>query len=470
MKDLASVAAATDVAVATKPARKRSKPASTEASPFEGVVEPLRKALEARGFTEMTVVQRAVLADKAAGRDLQISSQTGSGKTIAIGLVLAPRLLEATADKSAGRSLKALVIVPTRELAVQVSGELRWLYASVPGVTVECVTGGSSVGQERRRLERKPTLVVGTPGRLLDHIRTRAVDCSSVVELVLDEADRMLDMGFREELEAILEAAPTERSTHLVSATFAPAIQKLARKYQNEPLSVEGTRLGDANEDIEHIGHLVRFQDRYAAIVNLILLAEDDRALVFVNTRIQASELAEKLAGDGFAAAPISGELEQAQRTRTLAAFRNGKTKVLVATDVASRGLDIPEVEMVIHTDAPLDAEGYTHRAGRTGRAGRKGRSVLLSSPQRRRKVDYLLGRAKLSMEWRDVPTAEEVDETLAKRARLRLHETLAKAPEPDENQLAHAAELLEDMDAAVLVARLVEQCRDTSKSVEPAW
>ncbi|MFN2374948.1 MAG: DEAD/DEAH box helicase, partial [Candidatus Binatia bacterium] len=363
------------------------------------------------------------------------------------------------------RTLRALVIVPTRELAVQVSGELEWLYAGIPGLTVECMTGGTSVGQERRRLERKPTVVVGTPGRLLDHVRTRALDCSSVAELVLDEADRMLDMGFREELEAILEATPSERRTHLVSATFPTEIQKLARKHQREPLAVQGTRLGAANEDIEHVGHLVRLHDRYDAIVNLLLLTEDERALIFVNTRAQAAELADQLASDGFAAAPISGELEQNQRTRTLEAFRSGVTGVLVATDVAARGLDIPDVALVIHTDAPFDAESYTHRAGRTGRAGRKGRSVLLSTPMRQKKVEFLLSRAKVKLQWREVPTAATVEKALAKRERRRLREAIAAAAEPTAAQIAFAEKLLDGVEPATLIAHLIELCRDPSRA-----
>ena len=463
------------------------------ASPFAGVPAVVAKALSERGFAGMTAVQEAVLAADAAGRDLQISSQTGSGKTVALGLVIAPRLLEEVASGGlaarAQRPLLAMVITPTRELAVQVGTELEWLFAGIRGVAVECVTGGSSAYQERRRLAARPTVVVGTPGRLLDHIRSGSLDCSTVAELVLDEADRMLDMGFREELEAILDAANPERRTHLVSATFPSEIQKLARKYQRDPLSVEGTRLGAANEDIEHVGHLVRMTDRYDALVNILLLAAEERTLIFVNTRVQTSELADKLAADGFAAAPISGELEQAQRTRTLDAFRNGNVGILVATDVAARGLDIPDVAMVIHTDTPFDAESYTHRAGRTGRAGRKGRSVLLASPQRRAKVDFLMSRAKVRLAWREVPSAQNVEKALAKRERRRLREALAASPEPTALQIENAAALLgyyakdvpnereetaasaqpgtrSGADAvAVLVARLVELCRPPRKA-----
>jgi ATP-dependent RNA helicase DeaD len=437
------------------------EPCETDAPAIacDGLAEPLRRAIEERGFSDLTVVQRAVLSSDAAGRDLQISSQTGSGKTVALGLVLAPCVLEAPSPKK--RQPLALVIAPTRELAVQVRGELAWLYAGVRGVDVECVTGGSSVMQEKRRLSSGPRVVVGTPGRVLDHVRSGALDCSAIRELVLDEADRMLDMGFREELEAILDATPAGRRTHLVSATFPAEIQRLARKYQTDPLAVQGTRLGAANEDIEHTGHLVRLHDRYAAIVNTLLLAGDERTLIFVNTRAQASELAAQLAADGFAAAPISGELEQNQRTRTLEAFRSGVTTTLVATDVAARGLDIPDVAVVIHTDAPFDAESYTHRAGRTGRAGNKGRSVLLSTPMRQKKIEMLLSRAKVKLVWRDVPTAAAVEKALAKRERRRVREALDAAAEPNAAQIAFAEKLLEGAEAAQVVARLVELGRD---------
>lgn len=464
MKHLSLVATATDFA-ALEAADETVDETTSTTNPFQGVPAAIRAALEDRGFDELMVVQRAVLAEEAAERDLQISSQTGSGKTVALGLVMAPRLLKKSKVSKAGKPIRALVIVPTRELAVQVGGELEWLYSQVPGLLVETVTGGSSVGQERRRLERRPSVVVGTPGRMLDHIRRGAIDCGEVTQVILDEADRMLDMGFREELEGILEATPAERRTHLVSATFSPVVQKMAHKYQNDPLTVEGTRLGAANADIEHVGHLLHRQDRYAAIINLILLSQDERALVFVNTRAEASQLADQLANDGFSAAPISGELEQAERTRTLDSFRSGNTTVLVATDVAARGLDIPEVGLVIHTDAPMDSESYTHRAGRTGRAGRKGRSVLLVTPQRRKKVEFLLRRAKVEMQWREVPTAATVEKSLAKRARRRLYDALAAAPEPDEKQLTHATKLMEEMDPTILIARLVELCRGTEKA-----
>jgi len=442
-----------------------------QARAFEGLAEPLRAALIGRGFTALTTVQQAALDVTAQDRDLQISSQTGSGKTLALGFVMAPRLLElgarsAKPSRVLAAGPVALIIVPTRELAVQVKTELEWLYAAVPGVAVECVTGGTSVGQERRRLSARPPVIVGTPGRLLDHIRSGALDCGLVSQLVLDEADRMLDMGFREELDAILEATPAERRTHLVSATFPAEIRALARQYQSQPLQVQGTRLGVANIDIEHVGHLLRQDDRYAALVNILLLAEGQRTLVFVNTRVEATQLAAQLSSDGFSALPLSGELEQAQRTRTLAAFRAGAADVLVATDVAARGLDIPEVGTVVHTAPPIDSETYTHRSGRTGRAGLKGRSVLLAPAHRQRKIEWLLSGAKVKIQWREVPTAAAVAKALAKRERRRLEKALDSAPESTEAQLEYARALIEKRDAAQLVATLIEQCRAPQRTV----
>jgi ATP-dependent RNA helicase DeaD len=427
----------------------------TTTDPFAGVPAPLASALRRRGFTAPTAVQRAVLEAECEGRDLRISSQTGSGKTVALGIALARPLLAAP-HSPAGPA--ALVIVPTRELAVQVREELRWLYAEVPGLRVEAVTGGTDLSRERRRLAEKPAIVVATPGRLLDHLRAGALDCTGVGHVVLDEADQMFDLGFREELDAILEALPAERRSHLLSATFPPPVRQLADRFQKDALRLEGTRLGAAHEDIVHVAHLVRPHEVYAALVNLLLLAEGARCLVFVRRRADTTELAEQLAGDGFVALPLSGDLAQAQRTRTLAAFRNGSVPILVATDVAARGLDVPDLATVIHLEPPRDAEAYTHRSGRTGRAGRKGLSLLLVPPHARRRVEWVLANARVSADWQPAPTPARVRRTLEKRHRRRLRARLAAAETPlGEARLAHAAELLEGRDPVAVVAALVE-------------
>jgi ATP-dependent RNA helicase DeaD len=381
---------------------------TTEAdSPFAAVPAALRPALERRGFASLTAVQQALLAAEVGNRDLQVTSQTGSGKTLAIGFAIAPTLLTPTDTPRTGPL--ALVIAPTRELAIQVATELEWLFADQPHITIDCATGGTSVGDERRRLQRPPTILVGTPGRLLDHATTGALQLSTVCQLVLDEADQMLDLGFRDELEAILDQLSKERRSILVSATFPPGVRSLTKRYQRDPLHIEGTALGSANQDIEHVAHLINARDRYGVLVNHLLLATDRRVLVFVRTREDTTTLADKLDGDGFRAAPLSGDLTQAQRTRTLAAFKRGTIQVLVATDVAARGLDIPDVASVMHMEAPVDSAAYTHRSGRTGRAGQKGTSVILVPRAREAGIRRLLQHAGVRIQWRAIPTAEDV-------------------------------------------------------------
>ena len=397
--------------------------ASAPAQPFDAAPAGVRAALARRGFDGMTLVQEAVLAAEAGSRDLQISSQTGSGKTIALGFVLA-RTLEGSREPGP----LALVIVPTRELANQVCEELGWLFADLDGVQVGSVVGGNPVWRDRQLLSRRPRVLVGTPGRLLDHVSSRTLDLSNVKELVLDEADQMLDMGFREELEGILDATPKERRTHMVSATFPTGIQRLAERYQRDPLAIQGTQLGHANADIEHRGHLIHQRDRFGVLVNLLLEAGDVRTLIFVERRADTVEVAEKLESEGFAALPLSGELAQSQRERTLAAFRAGRASVLVATDVAARGLDVPDVRLVIHTAPPLDAETYTHRSGRTGRAGQTGSSVLLAAPSRRRRVARLMSEAGIDFKWRPAPTAASVRALVAERHRDELATEIATA------------------------------------------
>jgi len=425
---------------------------------FAGVPPALADAIRKRGFAGLTSVQQAVLDAESDGRDLRISSQTGSGKTVAIGLAIAPQLIaDVQISRSGRRGPAVVVLVPTRELAMQVRDELAWLFAGVRGVGITVLMGGTSVGLERRELTRGPQIIVGTPGRTLDHLKSRALDCSSVGHVVLDEADRMLDMGFREELEAILEGMPSERRTHLVSATFDPAVRRLADRFQSRSLPVQGTKLGAANQDIEHVAHLVDPRGAYAAIVNHLLLNEGQRCLIFVERRIDVTSLTEKLSGDGFPVQAFSGELPQAQRTRTLNSFRDGTIKTLVSTDVAARGIDVPNIELVIHADPPESADTYVHRSGRTGRAGSAGRSVLLVQPKARHYVTRVLATARIETEWQPAPAASRVRKQLRRRFRQQLHEKLAVEGGPDQKQVDYAKLLLDGREPAEVVAHLLE-------------
>jgi ATP-dependent RNA helicase DeaD len=434
----------------------------TTPDPFAGVPAPLKSALERRGFTQLTPVQAAVvtaIADAENGaRNLRISSQTGSGKTVAVGLALAARMLQPEASPSPAQRRvgpSALVITPTRELAAQVQSELEWLFEERRDVRVDVVTGGTDVRREKQRLRDPANILVGTPGRLLDHIRSRALDCSAVSEVVLDEADQMLDMGFKDELDQIVGSLPPERRSHLVSATFPPEVERLARSFQGGALHVAGTELGRANSDIEHTAFLIRPKQRYAAVVNLLLDSWGERCLIFVRTRAETAELCEALAGDGFGALPFSGELPQAQRTRTLDAFRNGTINILVATDVAARGIDVPDIGMVIHGDIPKDADIYTHRSGRTGRAGKTGKSLIVVPVSAQARVHRMFREARIEARWEPIPSAKKILLGVTKATRRKLYERLEGA-EFSEAELTYAQNLLDKQNPAHVLAMLL--------------
>lgn len=436
----------------------------SETSNFDALSPAIAEALTSRGFSSLTPIQQAVLDPAHEGRDLRLFSQTGSGKTVAIGLVLTPALELAASERVSNPHVgmaapAAIVIAPTRELAAQLARELTWLFAPL-GASVCAVTGGTSVAQELYALRQAPLVVVGTPGRLLDHLERGAIETSKVSAVVLDEADQMLDLGFREDLETILGKMPEERRTHLVAATFSREVRALADRYQKGAIAVEGTSVNEANQDITHVAHLVRPDERDAAIMNLLLLAPGERALIFVRTREGAADLADKIADAGFSALSLSGELEQRERTRTLSAFRTGKVMTLVATDVAARGLDISDVNRVIHADPPSDPETFIHRSGRTGRAGRKGTSVIVVPPPAREYVNRLFRGAGITATWKPAPSPEDV----LREADLRLAAEL-EAPaegEPDTRLTGLAESLLAKVDPVALVAKLLARMEHT--------
>ncbi len=423
---------------------------------FEDLVGPaLATALENRGFTALMPVQRAMLAPELAGRDLRVSSQTGSGKTVAIGLAIRA-LAEgpAPADHGVARP-RALVVVPTRELAKQVDEELAWLYAPLKA-RVASATGGANFRDERRAFAAGPAVVVGTPGRLLDHLNRGSIDPRHIGAVVLDEADRMLDLGFRDDLEAILKHAPAERLTHLVSATFPRDVLSLANRVQKDPVQIEGTPLGTANADIDHIVHLVAQHDRIAAMVNLLLSTPGAQTLVFARTRADVAQITGELAEAGFDVRALSGEMEQAERNRALAAFKRGTLHALIATDVAARGLDVQDIARVVHAEPPTDADSYTHRSGRTGRAGKKGTSSVLASPGELSRVSQLLRRAGVRFRIEPVPTAAEIQRLADERVLAELTAEEEPGAEGDPRLAEIATRLASTGDVARTIARLL--------------
>jgi ATP-dependent RNA helicase DeaD len=417
-------------------------------------------ALAARGYTELTSVQLAVLDPALEGRDLCISSQTGSGKTVAVGFVLAPDIERASkappAQPTGPACPTALLIAPTRELAAQIARELTWLFAPLGG-RICTLAGGGSVSADLRELRRRPHVVVATPGRLLDHLQRGSIHPAAIAALVLDEADQLLDLGFRDDLDAIASQMPAERRTHLVSATFSREVLSLAHAYQKDGVHVKGTNPGEANLDITHVAHLVRPHERDAALINLLLLSPSDRALVFVRTRADASDLADRLSNAGLRARALSGDLEQWERNKTLDAFRSGQVTTLVATDVAARGIDVPDVGRVIHADLPGDAELFTHRSGRTGRAGQQGTSIVLVPPQAREHVLRLFRRARVEATWARAPSPADVLRAADERLRAEL-----SAPLPDSRLRPLAEELLAAIDPTDLVTALLARAHHT--------
>jgi ATP-dependent RNA helicase DeaD len=419
--------------------------------------ETLLSAITARGYQDPTPVQEAVLAPALAGRDLLVSSRTGSGKTVAFGLLLSRELLGQATRVARAQEPQALVVAPTRELALQVATELGWLFAGAGARIATCV-GGVDMGRELRTLRDGPHIVVGTPGRLVDHLERKSLRLASLRALVLDEADEMLDMGFREELERILRDAPEGRRTLLFSATVPDEIAQLAQRYQRDAARVVATPMKQAHQDIEVRAHLIASREREHAVVNTLRAADAQSAIVFCGTRDHVAHLHASLVERGFAAVALSGELTQPERTRALQALRDGRARVLVATDVAARGLDLPDVGIVVQADLPQNAEVWQHRSGRTGRAGRKGVSVLLVPAGSQRTAERILRTAGARPSWGPVPGPEEI--------RRRDQEQLVRGVaellrEPAEDDLAVARDLLSQHGAEQLAAALVKLRRE---------
>jgi len=430
----------------------------------------IARALAERSYGIAMPVQAAVLDARCAGRDLLVSSQTGSGKTLAFGIAIGQSLLPDGAEKIQRRPTpSALVIVPTRELGIQVREELTWLLRHT-GARLASFTGGTPVGGDLAALKRGVDVAIGTPGRLVDLVRRERLDLAGIGTLVLDEADEMLDLGFREDLEALLEVAPESRRTLLLSATLPPAIRELARKFQRDALPVDprvshagadGVVAGGAagrlqtHDDISYVAHLIAGGDRLAAVVNILRASDAERAIVFCTTRDAVGELHAALLARGFAATAISGERAQTERDRALDQVRRGEARVLVATNVAARGIHLPDVDLIIHADLPLNAESLTHRSGRTGRAGRKGTAILLATPAERRKAERLLAAVNVRPTWTPPPSADAIARAAGERLVGELSGDAGAVPE---TRAAAVDELVARLSERLPVAELLRR------------
>jgi len=425
------------------------------------IAAPLAAALAEKGYESLTPVQQAVLAPELSGRDALVSAQTGSGKTVAFGLAMAPEVLGGDDILKPAEAPLALIIAPTRELAQQVARELEWLYAKAGAQIATCV-GGMDYRTERRALSFGAHIVVGTPGRLRDHIERGSLDMSLLHVAVLDEADEMLDLGFAEDLEFILGAAPENRRTLMFSATVPKEIEKLAGTFQRDAVRLQTAGEARQHGDIDYRAINITPRDREHAIFNVLRFYEAKTAIVFCKTRMNVNHLLARMGNRGFQVVALSGELSQSERMHALQALRDGRARVCIATDVAARGIDLPGLELVIHADLPSNSETLLHRSGRTGRAGNKGTSVLIVPPSEFRKATRLLQGAKVVAEWAKAPSADEVQA----RDDARLLELPLLADRPGD-EAALARDLIERYGAEHMAAAFVRLWREARSAPE---
>ncbi|WP_176080495.1 DEAD/DEAH box helicase [Paraburkholderia tropica] len=361
---------------------------STETFDQFGLAPEILRAIQEQGYTTPTPIQAQAIPVVLTGRDVMGAAQTGTGKTASFSLPILQRLLPlaSTSASPARHPVRALILTPTRELADQVANNVR-TYAQHTPLRSAVVFGGVDMNPQSDELRRGVEILIATPGRLLDHVQQKTTNLGQVQMLVLDEADRMLDMGFLPDLQRILNLLPKERQTLLFSATFSPEIKKLAATYLRTPQTIEVARSNSTNANVTQIVYEVAEGDKTGAVVQLIRDRGLKQVIVFCNSKIGASRLARQIEKQGIVAAAIHGDRTQSERMQALDAFKRGEIEALVATDVAARGLDIAELPAVINFDLPFNAEDYVHRIGRTGRAGATGDALSLCSPNEKKQL-----------------------------------------------------------------------------------
>ncbi len=422
-----------------------------------GIREELLRAISKKGFVSPTPVQRKVLEVDWKGRDLIVRARTGSGKTLAF---LLPLLQD---TKVSERAPRLLVLAPTRELAQQTAREAEWLVRFLD-ISVVSLVGGLEMSPQLRSLREGAAIVVGTPGRVRDHIERGSLKTENIRCVVLDEGDQMLDMGFREELESILDSLPADRNTWLFSATMPNEVRELAKRYLKEPLTLSLVEEGEQHEDIVHRVYLIPSRRRFEGLVNILLWEHPKRSLIFCHTRLESIEIAQRLQDEGFNAAALHGDMTQRERNAVLASFKSGSMPCLVATNVAARGLDVEGVTHVLQLGLPDDRETFVHRSGRTGRAGNEGTNLILLSPLEAGRFRTMLRATQMKIEWQDVPGLDLIRNVQREIAEEKL---LSDGTDAEGHQpyMEWAADLLERADSKVLVAKLL--CALNSKTAK---
>ena len=384
--------------------------------------EPLQKALADVGYETPSAIQGATIPVLLEGRDVLGQAQTGTGKTAAFALPVLARL------QAKSKLPQVLVLTPTRELAIQVAEAFQKYARYLKGFHVLPVYGGADYRGQLRQLERGVQVVVGTPGRVMDHMRRGSLDLSGLSTIVLDEADEMLRMGFIDDVEWILEQTPEERQVALFSATMPTAIHRIAKQHLNDPVEVAIKVKTVTNESIRQRVWMMAGVHKLDALTRILEVEDFDAVIIFVRTRIATTELAEKLAARGYSTAPLNGDIPQKQREATIDRLKRGKIDLLVATDVAARGLDVGRISHVVNYDIPYDVEAYIHRIGRTGRAGREGDAILFAANRERRLLRAIEKATGQTIEKMELPSAEQVTDKRIGKFKEQISETLDTA------------------------------------------
>jgi len=371
-----------------------------------GLTGPVLAAIKDLGYETPSAIQAATIPVLLGGRDVVGMAQTGTGKTAAFALPIMENL------DLTQKTPQALVLAPTRELALQVCEAFESYAARMKGVHVLPVYGGQGYGVQLSALRRGVHIVVGTPGRIMDHLEKGTLDLSQLKNLVLDEADEMLKMGFAEDVEQILAKTPAEKQVALFSATMPPSIRRLAQQYLRDPEEITVKTKTSTNTNITQRYLIVSYQQKVDALTRILEVEDFDGMIIFVRTKNETETLAEKLRARGFSAAPINGDIPQPQRERSISQLKDGKLDILVATDVAARGLDVERISHVVNFDIPTDTESYVHRIGRTGRAGRKGDAISFVTPRERYLLAHIERATRQAPTQMHLPTTEDINST----------------------------------------------------------
>jgi ATP-dependent RNA helicase DeaD len=424
------------------------------------------RAIREMGFEEATPIQSKAIPVVMEGVDVIGQAQTGTGKTAAFGI---PLLMKVDPHN---KKTQAIVLCPTRELAIQVAEEVRCLAKYMHGVKVLPVYGGQDIVKQIRSLKGGAQIIIGTPGRVMDHLRRKTIKCEEVETIVLDEADEMLNMGFREDIETVLEYIPEERQTVLFSATMPKPILEITKKYQKNAVTIKVVKKELTVPNIEQYYYDVKRKDKVEVLSRLLDVYDPRLSLVFCNTKRMVDELTNALQGRGYFAEGLHGDMKQMQRDRVMNHFRNGKTEILVATDVAARGIDVDDVEAVFNFDLPQDDEYYVHRIGRTGRAGRTGRSFTFVKGKEVYKLKDIQRYCKTKILAQKIPSMEDVVQVRLEKIMDRIgttieEEDLSSMVNMIEKQVNESDYTAMDIAAAFLKLALLGEEENAQKSME---